>query len=61
MMSLIYVLWPVFIVVSAVVAKRRGRSMLGWALLGVLGGPLAVIALFVLPDLSAAEGTGVSG
>jgi hypothetical protein len=54
-MWLIYVLWPVFMVVSAIVARRRGRSTLGWLLLGLLLGPIAVAALFVLPDLTVAQ------
>jgi hypothetical protein len=53
-MWLIYVLWPVFAIASPIVANRRGRSMLGWFLLGVLLGPIAVAALFILPDLSSA-------
>jgi positive regulator of sigma E activity len=52
-MWLIYLLWPVFMVVSAIVARRRGRSAIGWLLLGILLGPIAVAALFVLPDLAA--------
>lgn len=55
-MWLIYVLWPVFIVISAVVARKRGRSVLGWLVLGVVAGPVAVAALYILPDLSGAQG-----
>lgn len=55
-MWLIFVLWPVFIVISAVVARKRGRSMVGWMLLGVLAGPIAVAALYILPDLSGVQG-----
>ena len=54
-MWLLYVLWPVFMVISPFVARRRGRSMIGWLLLGVLFGPFAVGALFVLPDLTVAQ------
>ncbi len=54
-MWLLYVLWPVFMVISPFFARRRGRSMIGWLLLGVLFGPFAVGALFVLPDLTVAQ------
>lgn len=54
-MWLLYVLWPVFMVISPFFARRRGRSMIGWLLLGVLFDPFAVGALFVLPDLSLAQ------
>ncbi len=40
--------WLPFGVVSAVVAKNRGRSGCGWFLLGILFGPFGLILAFVV-------------
>ena len=41
-------IWLPFGVVSAVVAKNRGRSGCGWFFLGILFGPLGLILAFVV-------------
>ena len=41
-------IWLPFGVVSAVVAKNRGRSGCGWFLLGILFGPFGLILAFVV-------------
>lgn len=41
----------VFGVICAAVANGRGRNALGWFFIGLIGGCLALIILFVIPDL----------
>ncbi len=41
--------WCVFAVATALAAQARGRSVLGWFLLGLLLAPLALIIVLVIP------------
>ena len=43
-------LWLILMVVTGVVAARRGRSVLGWLLLALVFTPLVLLILLVLPD-----------
>lgn len=42
--------WVIIPSITAIVAKNKGRSQLGWAIFSVLIWPLAVTILFALPD-----------
>ena len=48
-------IWVMFAVVTAVAANARGRSALGWGLLGFLFGPFALIAVLVMPKIEREE------
>jgi hypothetical protein len=41
--------WLLFAVVVAIAANARGRGPAGWALLGLLFGPFALVAVLVMP------------
>lgn len=41
-------IWVAFAVVSALAAGSRGRSFLGWFVLGFLFGPFALVAVLVM-------------
>ena len=44
-------IWVLFAVVTAIAASSRGRSGFGWAILGFLFGPFALIAVLVMPKI----------
>jgi membrane protein implicated in regulation of membrane protease activity len=39
----------VFVVICGVIAYLRGRSVVAWAILGFLFGPLALVLVLLLP------------
>jgi hypothetical protein len=58
--------WFLFAIVAAIIAASRGRSRFAWFLLGLLIGPLALLAAVLLPsrrpeDYERAQVPGVSG
>lgn len=46
-LALIVVVWPVCVVLSAIIAWSKGRSGCGFAVLAILFGPLALIAAVI--------------
>lgn len=52
----VFAYWVIVAIVTAVVASSRGRSALGWFVLGFALNLLALIAVVVLPSLSAVDG-----
>ena len=44
--------WIGFAVVTAIAASARGRSALGWGVLGLVFGVFALIAVLVMKDES---------
>lgn len=51
-MMVIVFFWFAIAVVSAIVAKNRDRSVIGWFLTALMISPLALILLLVLPPVS---------
>jgi hypothetical protein len=49
------VLWLFFAVLTPIVATAKGRSGVGWFLLGLVFGLLALIVVVVLPSLKPPE------
>ncbi len=45
-------LWLILMIVTGVVASRRGRSVIGWLLLALIFTPVVLLILLVLPDRS---------
>ncbi len=43
-------LWLILMIVTGVVASRRGRSVIGWLLLALIFTPIVLLILLVLPD-----------
>jgi len=41
-------LWVAFAVITAIAANARGRSAIGWGLLGLVFGVFALIAVLVM-------------
>lgn len=46
------VFWLVCGVVASAVAAAKGRSVIGWLLLGIILGPIALLALIALPNFN---------
>lgn len=47
----IFLLWVVCAGFSAFVAKQKNRDSVGWFFLGLLFGPIALLALAAIPPL----------
>ncbi|RMH03097.1 MAG: DUF4339 domain-containing protein [Planctomycetota bacterium] len=47
-----FLVWILFGLVTAFLAASRGRNVLAWFLLGLLGGCFALILVLALPDLN---------
>lgn len=45
-------LWLILMIVTGVLASRRGRSVIGWLLLALIFTPIVLLILLVLPDRS---------
>ena len=43
-------LWLILMIVTGVVASRRGRSVVVWLLLALIFNPIVILILLVLPD-----------
>lgn len=57
----ILIIWLLFGIVCAVIASNKGRSGLGWFLIGVLLGPFGLIlALVVSKNVEAVENASLS-
>lgn len=54
----ILLIWLVFAVATAAVAGSKGRSVIGWFLLGVLFSLIALIVVACLPSLTASSAAG---
>jgi hypothetical protein len=56
-MDLIYILLALFFgFTCGALASRKGRNGLGWAFLGILFGPIALVVLLFLPYSKIASG-----
>ena len=49
-------IWLAFGVITALAAHARGRSFIGWLLIGCLTGVFGLIAVLVMRNLSETEG-----
>jgi len=47
------IIWVAFAIITALAANARGRSGLGWFILGAIFGLFALIAVLVMKDISA--------
>jgi len=48
----VFILWILFGIVCAVIAKTRGRDVPKWFFCGVLLGPIGVLLVLVLPKMT---------
>jgi len=52
------VLWFVVVVVTVQIAVKKGRRAWVWAILGVLAGPLAMFAVFLMGPATSSKARG---
>jgi len=52
------VLWFVVVVVTVQIAVKKGRRAWVWAILGVLAGPLAMFAVFLMGPAASSKAGG---
>lgn len=53
---MLLILYPTFIIIAVILAKRKNRSPLNWGLLtGLVAGPIAILILLALPSLQSAS------
>jgi len=52
------VLWFVVVVVTVQIAVKKGRRAWVWAILGVLAGPLAMFAVFLMGPATSGKAGG---
>ena len=46
------ILWAVFGLITAMIAKSRGRNPAAWFAIGIVGGCFALLLVLVLPDMN---------
>jgi hypothetical protein len=51
------VVWVVCIIVAVSIAREKGRRVWVWGLLGLLTGPIAMFAVFVMDPVPGASGS----
>lgn len=49
------ILWIMFGVTAAVIATSKGRSFIGWLILGLLFGIFALVAVCAMPRIGEAK------